>query len=282
MRILVTGANGYLGKGIVSKLLDDGYQVVAVDLRDNNIDDRAEKYCCDFFSIETPWEYFGKPDVLLHLAWRDGFVHNSSAHIEDIPKHFSFIRKMINSGVSQVSVMGTMHEIGFFEGAIDENTPCKPQSLYGIGKNALRQLVDLECRNKGTVFQWLRGFYIVGNTTDGASIFSKIMRAAMAGEQSFPFTTGRNLYDFLDFEVFCSYVAHAVEQKSVTGIINICSGEPVRLSERVEQFIREENLGIKLAYGVFPSRPYDSKAIWGDSTKIDAIEVDRERDGKKK
>lgn len=35
MKILVTGANGYLGKGVVKQLLDDGVSVVATDLKMN-------------------------------------------------------------------------------------------------------------------------------------------------------------------------------------------------------------------------------------------------------
>ncbi|MFR3431567.1 MAG: hypothetical protein ACLTTH_16475 [Holdemanella porci] len=34
---------------------------------------------------DNPYEYFENPDVLLHLAWRDGFVHTSPFHIQDLP-----------------------------------------------------------------------------------------------------------------------------------------------------------------------------------------------------
>lgn len=272
MRILVTGANGYLGKGVVKQLLDNGQEVIATDFKDNYIDKRAVFIYGDIFSMDNPYEYFGKPDVLLHMAWRDGFVHGSINHINDLPKHVDFINKMISGGVKQVAVMGSMHEIGFFEGSINENTPCNPQSLYGISKNALRRVVELECKNKNVVFQWLRGFYIVGNTEDGCSIFSKIVQAAHNGQKEFPFTMGLNQFDFLDYEVFCQQVADTVEQSEIDGIINICCGRPEKLADRVERFIKENNFGIKLNYGAFPDRPYDSKAIWGDDFKIRMIE----------
>ena len=51
MNILVTGANGYLGKGVVKKLLDDGYRVIATDIKDNYIDGRAKIVCSDIFFI---------------------------------------------------------------------------------------------------------------------------------------------------------------------------------------------------------------------------------------
>lgn len=43
MKILVTGANGYLGQGVVKALLDNGHSVVAADFKTNYVDDRAEK-----------------------------------------------------------------------------------------------------------------------------------------------------------------------------------------------------------------------------------------------
>ena len=264
MKVLVTGANGYLGKGVVRQLLDDGVEVIATDIRDDLIDKRANIILGDIFNIDDPYEYFGNPDVLLHMAWRDGFVHQSINHINDLPKHYSFLEKIVDSGVKQVACMGSMHEIGFFEGSISDATPCNPQSLYGIGKNALRELLELKCKRDETTFQWLRGFYIVGNTEDGCSIFSKIVQAANQGNTSFPFTMGLNQFDFLDYDTFCKYVADTVEQNTIDGIINICSGRPEKLADRVERFIDENNFNIKLEYGKFPDRPYDSKAIWGD------------------
>lgn len=271
MKILVTGANGYLGKGVVKELLNDGLEVVATDFRNNFIDQRADIKCIDLFSVEDPYKYFGKPDALLHLAWRDGFVHNSDNHIRDIPSHYEFVKKMLCSGIKQITGMGSMHEIGFFEGSINENTPCNPQSKYGVGKNALRRLLELECQNRDVIFQWLRGFYIVGNTIDGCSIFSKIVQAVDKEQKEFPFTMGLNQFDFLDYQIFCRYVAETVEQNKVNGIINICKGRPERLSDRVERFIKENGFDIKLKYGAFPDRPYDSKAIWGDDSKIATI-----------
>ena len=62
-----------------------------------------------------------------------------------------------------------------------------------------------------------------------------------------------------------------VSQKQEQGIINICSGRPEKLADRVERFIKENEYDIELEYGAFPDRPYDSKAIWGDSRKIEKI-----------
>ena len=275
MKILVTGANGYLGQGIVKSILEFGQDVVAADFSVQNIDNRAKTVACNLFEVENPYQFFGKPDVLLHLAWRDGFVHYSDAHIDDLPKHYKFIKGMASSGVKQIAVMGSMHEIGFYEGSINEDTPCHPTTSYGIGKNALRDLTQMVCNQNNTVFQWLRGYYIVGNSKYGNSIFSKITVADEEGKKEFPFTLGQNQYDFLDYPEFCDQIAASVSQNEVNGIINICSGHPEKLADRVERFIKENNYNIKLKYGAFPDRPYDSKAIWGDNRKIEKIRSKR-------
>lgn len=84
-------------------------------------------------------------------------------------------------------------------------------------------------------------------------------------------TSGQNQWDFIDYDEFCVQTAKTVEQTKVDGIINICSGHPEKLSERVERFIAENGYKIKLAYGTFPDRPYDSKAVWGNDEKIRKI-----------
>ena len=277
MKILVTGANGYLGRGVVKCLLDDGADVIATDFNDHCIDRRALIKTADLFEIQDPFEYFGCPDVLFHIALRDGFIHSSSNNIIDLPKHSEFISRMIDGGIKRAAVMGSMHEVGFFEGSISENTPCHPQSLYGISKNALRCLTELKCREKGCICQWLRGFYIVGNTPDGSSVFSKIAQADQNGQESFPFTQGLNQFDFLDYDVFCRYAADTVQQDQINGIINICAGRPEKLADRAERFIAENGFAIKLDYGAFPDRFYDSKAVWGDDYKVQMVENQKGR-----
>ena len=268
MKILVTGANGYLGQGVIKCLLDKGLDVVATDFDIKFVDKRATCIARNVFEVDNPFEFFGKPEVVLHLAWKDGFVHYSDSHMKELPNHYLFLKKMISSGIKKVTVMGSVHEIGFYEGSVDENTPCWPTTPYGISKNALREVTKMLAQQNQVSFQWLRGYYIVGHSEFGSSIFSKITAAEKEGKKEFPFTLGQNQFDFIDYEAFCEQVSSAVGQDRVNGIINICSGYPEKLADRVERFIEENNYRIKLKYGAFPDRPYDSKAIWGNNKKI--------------
>lgn len=267
MRVLVTGADGFIGRGVVEALLRQGNEVVAADL--SFTDEGAvrsqllTRVACDSLMMDDPYVEYGRPDAVLHLAWRNGFSHNDSSHIEELPKHCAFIERCIDSGIKRICVMGSMHEIGYHEGGVYEKTPCFPQSRYGIAKNALRDFCFMKAEASLADILWLRGFYIVDASTSGCSIFSKIAQASLRGETSFPFTTGKNEYDFLDYRIFCDLVADAVVLKELSGIVNICSGKPEPLASRVERFIGECGFDIALDYGVFPDRPYDSPAIWG-------------------
>lgn len=272
MKVLVTGANGYIGSHVVNQLLEKGAQVVACDFVFSNLDKRAERIEYDLFSDTTgAFNQMGKPDVCIHLAWRDGFVHNSEKHMGDLSSHFRFLSNMINGGLRHLVVMGSMHEVGYWEGAIKEDTPCNPLSQYAIAKNALRQSMSLYCKEKGCVLQWTRGYYILGDDLRNHSIFAKILQAEQEGKTEFPFTMGKSKYDFLSVEELANQIASVALQDEVTGIINCCSGNPISLADRVEQFIKDNNLNIRLKYGAFPDRPYDSPCIYGDTTKINKI-----------
>ena len=270
--VLVTGAGGYIGRHVVTELLERGLRVKALDLRMDGVDRRAERISIDLFSGDPDiYEAMGRPDVVLHMAWRDGFKHNSPAHLDDLAKHYHLIDNLYAGGLKRLAVMGTMHEVGYWEGAIDESSRCAPASLYGIAKNALREATRLSAAAHDAVFQWIRAYYIVGDDKFGNSIFSKLLAAAEEGRSTFPFTTGKNKYDFISVDELATQIAAIVDQDAVTGIINACTGRPMTLAERVEGYIAENGLDIALDYGVFPDRPYDSPGVWGDATKIRAI-----------
>lgn len=271
MKIAVTGANGFLGVGVTEELAGRGHEVVAVDRTCSRIVHASSIIETSIFEMANPYLEMGEPDCVLHLAWRDGFKHNSEAHMEDLPLHIEFIRKLASSPLNRLAIMGTMHEVGYFEGGIRAETPCNPQNMYGIAKNALRQAGETLSRDSGTNFLWLRGYYIVDNSPHGASIFSKICKAALEGRKSFPFTLGQSQYDFLDYPEFCSQVADVIVGDVKSGIYNICSGSPEKLADRVERFIMENGFDIELEYGAFPDRPYDSPAVWGNKKELDAI-----------
>lgn len=271
--VLITGASGYIGSHVTRALAKNGVRVIALDQRKGEELEGVQWVVANLFSDEFALSDYvdAVPDVCLHMAWRNGFDHNNESHMLDLSGHYRFLLKMMDLGVRQIAVMGSMHEVGYWEGAIAEDTPCNPQSLYGISKDSLRRAFLLEAARKGVVAQWLRGFYIYGDDEGSQSIFGKIVRAAKAGETHFPFTSGKNKYDFLSVQELSEQIAACVLQDEVAGIINCCSGKPLSLGEMIERFIADHGLNITLDYGKYPDRPYDSPGVWGDATKIDKV-----------
>ncbi len=273
-RVIVTGAGGYVGRHVVSALLDQGHHVIATVRPGSraDVDARAEVIAADVlapdFDVRT---LAAEPvDGVVHLAWQDGFAHNAPSHMLQLSSHFRLLEQFTDWGVARLAVLGTMHEVGYWEGAIDENTPTNPLSLYGIAKDALRRASFVHLAPR-VPLQWLRCYYILGDDRNNQSIFSRILDAVDAGKTTFPFTTGKNRYDFIDVDELADQIARVSAMADVTGVINCSSGVPLSLAERVEAFIRDNNLPITLEYGAFPDRPYDSPGVWGDASRIQAL-----------
>lgn len=272
MKVVVTGASGYMGRYVVKELLNCGHEVIAVDLHYKEVDSRAKFSDVSIFSGDKDiYEQLENPDLCIHLAWQDGFIHNSPKHMENISSHFIFLKNMIQGGCKNIAVMGTMHEVGYWEGMIQANTPCNPLSQYGIAKNALRQALFTLAQNNDVNIYWLRAFYILGDDSRNCSIFTKLLAAAEDGKEKFPFTSGKNKYDFIDIKTLAKQIVAASTQTKFTGIINVCTGVPVALKDKVEEFIDTNKLSIELDYGAFPDRPYDSPIIYGDNSVIKMI-----------
>lgn len=275
MKIAVTGADGYIGRHVTEAAYVAGHTVVRIGRRpESSVKTEGEYVQCDvLYHAASPelYKMIGCPDALIHLAWSDGFSHNVSSHMDNLPAHFHFISNMIDNGCANINVMGSMHEVGYHEGEIRADTPCNPFSLYGIAKNALRQACEVYSRDKKISFKWLRGFYITGDDEHSHSIFSRILQLARAGAKTFPFTHGTNKYDFIDVHELACQIVQAAVQREVTGIIHVCSGKPIALKDRVKNFISEHKLSIRPDFGAYPDRSYDSPELFGDATAIKTI-----------
>ena len=268
MKIIVTGANGYIGRNVVSELLSRGHEVISILFSG----EKAHEYILDseikYFdllemSIDEIKENLTGADSILHLAWQAGFNHQDPSHIQNVIKHYNFVTNVCNAGVNRISVAGTMHEVGYYVGAINENTPCNPLNSYGIAKNFLRQALTEYTDKNDSYLQWLRFYYITGDDKYSNSIFTKILKAAEEGKKTFPLNSGEMLYDFIDIKALAKQISDELERDN-TGVINCCSGKPKSLRTAVTEFINDNNLDITPEYGVFPERAYDSMAVWGE------------------
>ncbi|WP_199183414.1 NAD(P)-dependent oxidoreductase [Cryobacterium sp. Y82] len=179
--------------------------------------------------------------------------------------------KMIDGGLNQLAVAGTVHEIGPHFGIVQDDAPASPVTLYGISKNSLHEALKVQSTIRDFSLQWLRLFYLVGDDKFNNSIFTRIVEAAERGDETVPFTDGKNAFDFLDVTESADQISKAVLQDDVLGVINCCSGAPTRIGVAVEKFIVQSGYEIKLQYGRYPNRLGESSSLYGDASKIRQI-----------
>lgn len=275
-QIIVTGASGYIGRHVVTALLDLGLSVVAVARRlsEADIDPRAQIHEMDVLEEDADLDalFRGGDNILVHLAWQDGFSHNAPSHMLMLSAHFRFLTAAAKK-VRRMSVLGTMHEIGYWEGGVTADTPTNPRSLYGVAKDALRRSIFL-ASGADTELCWLRCYYIYGDDLRNKSIFTRLLDAEKDGQAKLPFTMGTPKYDFIDVSELAEQIAIVATTDGVTGVYNCSSGVPVSLADKAEAFIEDNGLSVRLDYGAFPERTYDSPAIWGVADDVHKIVAD--------
>ena len=250
------------------------HQIIAVDFSNRNIDSKINFIKMDLLANalkETLLEDLGRPDVCLHLAWQDGFNHNAESHIDNLSSHYHFLKNLIEHGCRHIAVAGSFREYGAHNGLARECDPVVADNYYAWAKTSLYNLLKIFTAGKDVCLQWLRFFTPYGDDEHNNSILTKILKWEKEGKTSFPFTEGKEQYDYIHIDVLAEQIVRIILQEKINGIINCCSGKPTSLKDMVESFIQEHRLKIRPEYGAFPSRPYDADVIYGDTTKIKQI-----------
>lgn len=279
-KVLVTGATGFIGSNVVEVLLNKGYQVIATSsdkLKASSKEwfdkvDYVELDLRSFNSNINYFDYFGNPDMLIHLAWEGLPNYKNNFHLEEnLPRHSAFLKNMIANGLTDITVTGTCFEYGMQEGLLSEETECKPDNPYAIAKNELRKELETLASETGFNFKWIRLFYMYGKGQNPKSLISQLDKALENNEESFNMSGGEQVRDFLPIEKVAEYIVEIAGQQKVTGIINCCSGNPVTVKSFVEDYLEQQHKSITLNLGYYPYADYEPMKFWGDDTKLKSI-----------
>lgn len=280
IKVLVTGASGFIGNYVVGELIHRGVVVVAtsssaVKASAQNWFPHAGYIPFDIksdFSGQNLFEYFGRPDALIHLAWEGLPNYKQLFHLkENLPRHFSFVKNLVHHGLKDVTITGTCLEYGMQEGGLSENMECRPDNPYAEAKHRLQmQLQHLSTQHEIS-FKWLRLFYMYGKGQNSGSLIPLLEKALTNGEVFFNMSGGEQTRDFLPVEKMAEYIVTAALQKEVEGIINICSGIPVTVKDFVRKYLAAQKKTIELNFGYYPYPDYEPMHFWGNDAKFKLI-----------
>lgn len=274
--VVITGASGYIGSHVVKKMLQypNEFSVIAAGRSNEGLPSGIKNIPLDILKDAYKselYEYLGKPEICIHLAWRNGFQHNATTHIEDLSNHFAFIKNLADSGTRQFIVAGSFREYGSVNGMVSQDVIVEPENLYTLSKLTLKKALEIYFQDKNICFQWIRPFTVYGDDEKNHSIMSKIINWEQENRESFPFTSGDEQYDYIEVEELAQQIVAIASQTEIDGVIDCCSGYPTRLGDKIEEFLKMRGFKIRPIYGAFPRRDYDSPVIYGDNSKIKEI-----------
>ncbi|CAI8729510.1 dTDP-6-deoxy-L-talose 4-dehydrogenase (NAD+) [Pseudomonas sp. LAMO17WK12:I6] len=278
MKVLVTGATGFVGRHLVAALLARGCAVRAVA---RNVETAAsmpwinhvEFVAADIHAADLDIAALTDGiDILAHLAWPGLPNYRALLHFEhNLMADYRFIKGAVEAGVAQVLVTGTCFEYGMQSGPLSEQVEPQPSNPYGLAKHTLHLFLQNLQQEKPFTLQWARLFYLHGEGQNPNSLLAALDRAIDAGETSFNMSGGEQLRDFLPIASAADYLAAILHQRDFNGVINCASGQPVSVRALVEQRLRERGAALKLNLGHYPYPSHEPMAFWAVTERLQQL-----------
>jgi nucleoside-diphosphate-sugar epimerase len=276
MKILVTGATGFIGRNLIPLLVSKGIPVVATSTnlkkaKTFNWFSQVEYIEYQIKSIEPKdlYTYFQKPTHLIHLAWEGLPNYSKPFHYEtNLWNDYSFLKNIITHGLNHVTITGTCFEYGKQEGELVETQFTDPQNAYALAKDTLRKMLSDLSVTHPFQLKWARLFYMYGDGQSPNSLLAQLDHAIDQGLTTFNMSQGDQTRDYLPIEQVCNHLIKITQQSKITGIINLCSGTPISVYELVEQHLQKRKTQINLNRGYYPYSPHEPKHFWGNNQKL--------------
>jgi nucleoside-diphosphate-sugar epimerase len=210
-----------------------------------------------------------RPSHLLHFAWNveHGKYWTSPLNLEWLAASLQLIRVFQESGGERFVGAGTCAEYEWgTPRCVERETPLRPATLYGVSKNALREVAESFAQTKNFGFAWGRIFLTFGPHEDGARLVPSVARSLLKGEIA-ECSPGSHQRDFLYVEdVAEAFVA--LTDSEVQGSFNIGSGEPVRVKDVAGALASLAGRGDLLRLGALPERAGDPSILVADVGRL--------------
>ncbi len=280
MRVLITGAGGFVGRYLVRHLLECRDEVLATDLNANTSPAECpveELDVCSPDSVAGILNSF-KPDVIYHLAGLT-FVPEAEANFEAALKAnvlgTNSIFRMAYlierpCTIVFVSSAGVYGKVDPKDLPVTEETPVAPTDNYSLSKAFAELVANRYARRKSPRCVIVRPFNHIGPGQGSrfvASAFA-LQLARIAKGKAPPAVKVGNLEAQRDFSDVRDIVrAYRMSAERGSGIYNLCSGRPVAIRTILDQLIEVSGLDVEVVQDPERMRGPEVPVLYGSFEK---------------
>lgn len=280
MRVLVTGASGFLGSYLVADLVARGHEV-SVLLRPGSsswrLDETRDRLHVIPGSLEAldglrgPLAAFA-PEAVVHMAWRGvaGADRNSPVQAANVSDTVGLAELAAAAGARIFVGAGSQAEYGPYDRAIREDDVPRPTTLYGMAKLAAGSMAMRFCEERGLRATWLRIFSTYGPRDADHWLIPSTIRNLRAG-QHMALTACEQRWGFLHARDAASAFRLAITLDSARGIFNVGSPDAPPLRETVTRLRDLVDPGAALGFGELAYRPDQVMMLAADVSRMLAL-----------
>ena len=241
-KVIVTGANGFIGKYLVKYLLEQNVYVIGIDKEENinNVTQSTKYYNIKLHldELDKLKEYseLENADVIYHLAW-NGSAGDKRADYELQIENIKYTCKVVEMaqqlGCKRFVGIGSVTELMYRDYIPSDYSTPENVASYAVGKIGAEYFSKILCNKLNIDYIWTYIANIYGLGGNAANIVEYLIRCY--GNKQIPeLTKGEQLADF----IFVSDVARALHLIGEKGESNVSYyvgyGSPRPLKEYVE------------------------------------------------
>jgi UDP-glucose 4-epimerase len=276
LKILLTGATGFLGSSVVKQIIKDGNTPIVLLRQSSNITRLQEilgyssvpySYLLNEDTINEIRTY--KPDALIHLGWRGvaGKERNEAYQVTDNLKlSLDTVELAHQTGCRHWVGIGSQAEYGNPNRQVDELFTTQPTTIYGRAKLATCWASLGLCQAYNLQGSWMRVFSLYGEGDEPHWLIPYIIKEMSLGNSP-KLTLCEQMWDYLYVDDAARAILSVI-YSNVDGIFNLGSGTAYPLKYIVENIRELVNHKVEPQYGAVEYRHDQVMHLQADMTKL--------------
>lgn len=290
-KVLVTGADGFIGSHLTECLVAHGCDVRAftfynsfnswgwLDRISPATRDALDVFCGDIRDPNGVREAMKGVDVVFHLAALIAIpfsYHSPDSYVDtNVKGTLNVLQAARDAGCSRIVITSTSEVYGTARYVpIDEVHPMQPQSPYSASKIAADMIAESFHLSFGLPVVIVRPFNTYGPRQSARAVIPTIITQLFSGSTEIKLGSLHPTRDFnFVTDTAAGFIAIAEADKSVGGTTNIASQDEISIGALASELIRQINPSAKILCDNIRTRPGDSEVerLLGSSQKIRQI-----------